>query len=185
MGYDEQMKVDREVGPQSLQCELLREHRPDTNASFESSRSVPPRTRPRPTYTPKQTHPSIASPKMSTPSTSSPSSSSSSSVPPEQFKAIVRQEEDRLRKMHPTPEDIPGCMTVFDDFLKCNRALTLSSPLFPPCLTHCTQHLRMTWNVPSPRQPIPLPLALRPIRKLHHQTPRLQVLHVDSAVRAG
>ncbi|EIM79909.1 uncharacterized protein STEHIDRAFT_105946 [Stereum hirsutum FP-91666 SS1] len=57
---------------------------------------------------------------MSTPSTSTPSSSSSSSVPPEQFKAIVRQEEDRLRKMHPTPEDIPGCMTVFDDFLKCN-----------------------------------------------------------------
>ncbi|KAI0336126.1 hypothetical protein GY45DRAFT_1342223 [Cubamyces sp. BRFM 1775] len=33
---------------------------------------------------------------------------------------IVRQEEDYLRKVHPTPEDIPGCMKLFDDFLLCN-----------------------------------------------------------------
>ena len=33
---------------------------------------------------------------------------------------LVRQEEERLRKLHPTPEDIPGCMKLFDDFLLCN-----------------------------------------------------------------
>ena len=33
---------------------------------------------------------------------------------------LVRQEEERLRKVHPTPEDIPGCMKLFDDFLLCN-----------------------------------------------------------------
>ncbi|KAI0639111.1 hypothetical protein C8Q77DRAFT_1079487 [Trametes polyzona] len=33
---------------------------------------------------------------------------------------LVRQEEEYLRKVHPTPEDIPGCMKLFDDFLLCN-----------------------------------------------------------------
>ena len=33
---------------------------------------------------------------------------------------LVAQEEARLRQLHPTPEDIPSCMTVFDDFLSCN-----------------------------------------------------------------
>jgi hypothetical protein len=33
---------------------------------------------------------------------------------------LVAQEEARLRQLHPTPEDIPTCMTVFDGFLTCN-----------------------------------------------------------------
>ncbi|KAI0374469.1 hypothetical protein BV20DRAFT_961638 [Pilatotrama ljubarskyi] len=33
---------------------------------------------------------------------------------------LIRQEEEYLRKVHPTPEDIPGCMKLFDDFLLCN-----------------------------------------------------------------
>ncbi|CDO70243.1 hypothetical protein BN946_scf184942.g43 [Trametes cinnabarina] len=33
---------------------------------------------------------------------------------------LVRQEEEYLRKVYPTPEDIPGCMKLFDDFLLCN-----------------------------------------------------------------
>lgn len=33
---------------------------------------------------------------------------------------IVKQEEEYLRKVHPTPEDVPGCMKLFDDFLLCN-----------------------------------------------------------------
>ena len=33
---------------------------------------------------------------------------------------LFRQEEERLRKLHPTPEDVPGCMKLFDDFLLCN-----------------------------------------------------------------
>ncbi|KII92115.1 hypothetical protein PLICRDRAFT_36901 [Plicaturopsis crispa FD-325 SS-3] len=36
------------------------------------------------------------------------------------FQTAVRQEEQRLRAVHPTPEDIPGCITLFDDFLLCN-----------------------------------------------------------------
>lgn len=124
-------------------------------------------------------HPSSL--KMSTQSTPS----SSSTTPPEDFKVIVRQEEDRLRKMHPTPEDIPGCMTVFDDFLKCNRTSSLfTSPSSILQTTSCKFSLCIARNVPSPRQPIPLPLALRPIRPMHLQTPRLQILHVDSAARA-
>ncbi|TFK93565.1 hypothetical protein K466DRAFT_478437 [Polyporus arcularius HHB13444] len=33
---------------------------------------------------------------------------------------LVKQEEDYLRKVHPTSEEIPGCMKLFDDFLLCN-----------------------------------------------------------------
>jgi hypothetical protein len=36
------------------------------------------------------------------------------------FKKAVEQEEARLRLLHPTPEDIPGCVTVFDDYLACS-----------------------------------------------------------------
>ena len=43
----------------------------------------------------------------------------------------------------------------------------------------------MTRDVFSARQSIPLPLALWPIRPMHLQTPRLQILHVDSETRAG
>lgn len=32
----------------------------------------------------------------------------------------IKQEEERLRQVYPTPEDIPGCMKLFDDFLLCN-----------------------------------------------------------------
>ena len=36
------------------------------------------------------------------------------------FKAAVEQETRRLQAIHPTPDDIPGCMRVLDDFLSCN-----------------------------------------------------------------
>ncbi|KAJ3485166.1 hypothetical protein NLI96_g5152 [Meripilus lineatus] len=36
------------------------------------------------------------------------------------FNVAVQQEEARLRELHPTPEDIPGCMKMFDDFLLCH-----------------------------------------------------------------
>ena len=38
----------------------------------------------------------------------------------DKFKAAVSQEETRLRNLHPTPEEIPSCMSAFDDFLSCN-----------------------------------------------------------------
>lgn len=44
----------------------------------------------------------------------------------DKFKAAVSQEEARLGQLHPTPEDVPTCMSVFDDFLSCN---SMSSPL--------------------------------------------------------
>lgn len=36
------------------------------------------------------------------------------------FKKVFEQEEARLRVLHPTPEDIPGCISVFDDYLGCS-----------------------------------------------------------------
>jgi hypothetical protein len=39
--------------------------------------------------------------------------------------AVVAQEEARLHQLHPTPEDIPSCMTVFDAFLSCNSTSVL------------------------------------------------------------
>ncbi|EPQ57628.1 hypothetical protein GLOTRDRAFT_74533 [Gloeophyllum trabeum ATCC 11539] len=36
------------------------------------------------------------------------------------FATAVAQEEAYLQKLHPTPDDIPGCMKIFDDFLSCN-----------------------------------------------------------------
>ena len=36
------------------------------------------------------------------------------------FETAVKQEEAYLRKVHPTPDDVPGCMKLFDDFLSCN-----------------------------------------------------------------
>ncbi|KAI0919618.1 hypothetical protein AcW1_003176 [Taiwanofungus camphoratus] len=36
------------------------------------------------------------------------------------LQTAVKQEEAYLREVHPAPEDIPGCMKLFDDFLACN-----------------------------------------------------------------
>ena len=39
---------------------------------------------------------------------------------------IIKQEEEYLRKVHPTPEEVPGCMKLFDDFLLCNGDVALT-----------------------------------------------------------
>ncbi|KAI0051172.1 hypothetical protein FA95DRAFT_1485886 [Auriscalpium vulgare] len=36
------------------------------------------------------------------------------------YNIAVQEETSRLRTLHPTPEDIPSCMTLFDEFLSCN-----------------------------------------------------------------
>ncbi|KDQ53622.1 hypothetical protein JAAARDRAFT_161752 [Jaapia argillacea MUCL 33604] len=36
------------------------------------------------------------------------------------FETAVKQEEEYLRKVHPTPEEVPGCMKLLDDFLLCH-----------------------------------------------------------------
>jgi hypothetical protein len=45
----------------------------------------------------------------------------------DKFKVVASQEEARLRSLHPTPEDIPSCMSAFDDFLSCNSTPTVFS----------------------------------------------------------
>lgn len=48
------------------------------------------------------------------------------------FETAVKQEEAYLRRVHPTPEDIPGCMTLLDEFLSCHGAPTPSLSSLPP-----------------------------------------------------
>ncbi|GJE97400.1 hypothetical protein PsYK624_136170 [Phanerochaete sordida] len=36
------------------------------------------------------------------------------------FETAVKQEEAYLRQVHPTSDDIPSCMKLFDNFLQCN-----------------------------------------------------------------
>jgi len=36
------------------------------------------------------------------------------------FEKVVEQEAKRLRLLHPTPDDTPGCLSAFDDYLACN-----------------------------------------------------------------
>jgi hypothetical protein len=51
------------------------------------------------------------------------------------FETAVSQEEARLCQLHPTTEDIPSCMTVFDDFLSCNSMLPYSYHPIPALFT--------------------------------------------------
>ena len=44
------------------------------------------------------------------------------------FEETVKQEEARLQVVHPTTEDIPGCMSLLDDFLSCNSMCLLQAP---------------------------------------------------------
>ena len=39
------------------------------------------------------------------------------------FEKIVWEETARLRLLHPTPDDIPGCFSTFDEYLACNGEL--------------------------------------------------------------
>ncbi|KAF7782618.1 hypothetical protein Agabi119p4_1994 [Agaricus bisporus var. burnettii] len=33
---------------------------------------------------------------------------------------VFEQERDRLRKLHPTPTEIPSCLSLFDDYISCS-----------------------------------------------------------------
>jgi hypothetical protein len=45
------------------------------------------------------------------------------------FEETVKQEEARLRIVHPTAEEIPGCMSLLDDFLSCNSTCLAQSSM--------------------------------------------------------
>ncbi len=40
------------------------------------------------------------------------------------FEAVVKQEEERLGRLHPTPSDTPSCLSLFDDYLSCSGEFT-------------------------------------------------------------
>ncbi|KAA1476765.1 hypothetical protein DENSPDRAFT_843837 [Dentipellis sp. KUC8613] len=46
------------------------------------------------------------------------------------FNSTVKEEVARLEVLHPTPEDIPSCMTLFDQFLTCNMLATQFRSLY-------------------------------------------------------
>jgi hypothetical protein len=52
------------------------------------------------------------------------------------FKTAVKQEEEYLKRLYPTPEDIPGCLNLFETWTGCNGMFsrfipyTLSEPVF-------------------------------------------------------
>ncbi|TCD64874.1 hypothetical protein EIP91_003540 [Steccherinum ochraceum] len=61
---------------------------------------------------------------------------------PLDFKTAVQQEEAYLREVHPTPEDIPKCMTLFDDFLLCHVMSAQVKSLYRyGKMTECSQKL--------------------------------------------
>ena len=51
----------------------------------------------------------------------------------DKFNVVVSQEEARLGQLHPTPEEVPSCMSAFDNFLSCNSTPPLY-PAYSPCL---------------------------------------------------
>lgn len=49
-------------------------------------------------------------------------------MPKLDFQSAVKQEEDRLRRLHPTPGDIPGCLSLFDGYLSCTGTSVKTCP---------------------------------------------------------
>ncbi len=49
------------------------------------------------------------------------------------FEKVIEEEVRRLKVIHPTPDDVPGCMRLLDEFLSCHgtsRSLTSLSADF-------------------------------------------------------
>lgn len=49
---------------------------------------------------------------------------------PVDWQTAVREEEAYLRKVHPTTDDIPGCMSLLDGFLLCHGACPVIASFF-------------------------------------------------------
>ena len=65
-----------------------------------------------------------------------------------EFETAVKQEEAYLRLVHPTPDDIPKCMTLFDTFLTCHGELSVIKSL-NVCAHLCNSN-SITGEVPLP-----------------------------------
>lgn len=84
---------------------------------------------------------------------------------PVDFKTAVQQEEAYLRAVHPTSEDIPKCMTLFDDFLLCHGTLFASG-------RYC-----IVIDLRSHECASEVPLPVRQDDRMHAEAGGLQILH--------
>ncbi len=99
----------------------------------------------------------------------------------DRFKAVVSQEEARLSQLHPTTEDTPTCMSVFDDFLSCNSMSSSPSPsLFLGFLTHTIKNCRL-----SSRYSAQVNIPLWRDGTLLCKMERVQVLHEHQGPTPG
>lgn len=57
------------------------------------------------------------------------------------FETAVEQEVEYLKKMHPTAEDIPSCMQLFDTFLSCNGTRPRSLTPLRLASSYCSRKL--------------------------------------------
>jgi hypothetical protein len=51
------------------------------------------------------------------------------------FEKVVWEEIARLRLLHPTPDDIPGCLSTFDEYLSCNGEHVCCPTTIPNLIT--------------------------------------------------
>lgn len=91
----------------------------------------------------------------------------------DKFNAVVSQEEARLRQLHPTPDDIPTCMSAFDNFLSCNSTPVPLSRLSAPRGQNKSKNKKSN----SSRQPAQVDISLRRNGTLLDEMERVQVLH--------
>ncbi|KAJ4498078.1 hypothetical protein C8R41DRAFT_157798 [Lentinula lateritia] len=58
------------------------------------------------------------------------------------FEKVVKQEEAYLRLVHPTPEETPTCINLFDTYLSCNAIRSQIKSFYRYGeRTHCSQKL--------------------------------------------
>ncbi|KAF8350263.1 hypothetical protein F5887DRAFT_1096576 [Amanita rubescens] len=46
------------------------------------------------------------------------------------YDTAVKQETAYLRRLHPTPDDIPGCLSLFNTFLECHTTRSQFKSLY-------------------------------------------------------
>jgi hypothetical protein len=91
-------------------------------------------------------------------------------MPSIDFDTAVKQEEARLQKLHPTPDDISGCMSMFDKFLSCNG--------MPPKNNNISPAIHLTAiHLCSTRCSAEVPVQIRSYVRMQGKAGGLQVLH--------
>jgi len=55
------------------------------------------------------------------------------------YRTAFKQEQERLSHLYPTPSDIPGCFSLFDDYVSC-AGMFLNFDLRSDVRTHRPSH---------------------------------------------